>query len=496
MDLPLSPKNKRAGPSELNKICFFGESRVGKTFLIDVALRITESPYGENENYDVAEWIAMMHLEGMGSKVDAKRIVSLDEIETNKADFAVVTPPNVENDMVWFVNDDERESERTSTEAWKNLDGDNMASFLLRKGRAGQGCATTQHNLRIRYAAKYFVLVEYESKLDVCNRLAGFGFRSDEEKIAHDESNAGVGSDEVEDELRNTEEDIMEALLRAVAESPNFELSKFIGKDIKFNDDAEHCFGKVLAFLSKGKNITDDRIYVRRILNQLLFHGLDKHGTPFSEFANAGSGDASTKLIKNVWLYAPSTALLSSNAEWVDCPGCNDVNAGREGLLQTALTECDSLVFLANKLDSGVPLQMFKKYIVPRLNLKSLATNSLDRRLNTFAFVYMNEKDLSLERAFHNEEEFKKKTGECKERVRKYLGSAFSVTGKLSPESQNFVDESFMHVFPGMSGSLHQRHVLECSALLARSGGDRLINFLSQMVTGDVAVEDDMDDLA
>lgn len=478
----------------LRSLAFFGESNTGKTYVMDSMLRISEISHVDYEKDEIKEWAAMTDLEEMCGFPLEVSVVPLVNVRSEKSNYAVVMPPTLSTDTIWFVTNKEREAERINSEVWAKLeksdvDKKDVGSFLLRKADAGQGMATTQHNLRIRYGAKYQILIEYETREEIYKKLAGFKFRNDAKKVADETSDERDG-EELQEESRKSEEQIMEALLNGVAKSYEF---KNGNNAITFKDEAERCFGKVLAFLSNGKNATDDRIYIRRILNQLMFHGLNMHGAQFNEPANAKSGDASTMLIKSIWVYAPSALL--HDVEWIDCPGCNDADPVREQLLQKTLNECDSLIFLSSKMDSKAALQTFKKYIVPRLDFdtsnQGIAAGSNVTKLNSFSFAFMNERERSLKTEFNSEVEFQQKNKELRERVWACVSPCLSHANKLSPKVQMFFSDSAMQIFPGAYTALIQRHIVNRQELLKFASGRRLIDFLRN-VSSTASVPDEL----
>lgn len=508
-------------------LAFFGDSGVGKTFVMDSMLRTSVISNVAYKTDTRSAWAAISDLQDVMSTAtkgialrdvgeskfapiadDGKSLVKNEhrEAETMQTEskgiplrdageskLAYVLPPNADDGKFWFVNNEERELEAKSIKVWGKLEksekekGD-MMSFLLRTAEVGQGMATTQHNLKICHGAKYQLLVEYETRESICSKLSLFKFRTDEAKIIDETKEEDADTD-----VKKCEEAVMEDLLKAVAKSCEFIVSENATEAnnvIVFKDDAENCFGKTLAFLSNGNDAMDDRIYIRRILNQLMFHGLNKHGVAFTDAMNANSGDASTKLIKNIRVYAPS-ALLLNNVEWIDCPGCNDVDPVREQLLQKTLNECDSLIFLASRLDSKAPLQMFKKYIVPRMDFANQRTGNVTK-LNSFAFAFMNEKERLLSTEFNSEDEYNTKNKELNDRVWDYISTTgLSQKNKQETKVKAFFNDSTVHVFPGAYTALIQQgDAVKRRELLKFANGRWLIDFFCKVSCNATLPED------
>jgi hypothetical protein len=368
---------------EVSDVVLLGPTGVGKSYFINIVLRITVL---EQEEYERGEGDLRTFDNSGDAEDEEDRTWSECNLEKLSADSLPksiqVLPCDIAADVIQqeaaaldalqcYCSPDGREEFLRR----KNINIRALASptkfaerfltpFVLPTANKHDNHATTSHNLIIRYGSEWSCSVEYYTEAELRLKLGTWNFREPETE-----------SEKEIERMRGLLETCTVPRFSASESSSSAPLKKFrstselkfpvfydskmedfdaaqVGEDIVFVDEIKRAAGRVIWFRTTGKDITGDRIHIRRMINGILFYGLascdrwpDLRST---DDIKPSYPSADTAIIKSVTLYVPSR-LLKRHLVLKDAPGSNDANPQRYCLLRDALTDSSGILVLTNK---------------------------------------------------------------------------------------------------------------------------------------------------
>jgi hypothetical protein len=299
-------------------VTFLGQTGVGKSFIINHNLRLTE------KNQSFYTRVATRRIED--GVLEYRHLPSSDTF----VEHALAPGSNLDDDdtsLSFIQNYDDKEE--------SSKDGD-IKAFLLPSARPdGTNCGvTTSFCSRLQYGSAYQLVVSYYSKEDILSQLEALFDKSDEASetsfaismhTAHALMKSSTISTFISKNIGCDEEKFHD-----VARVNKKLLEGIDGwKDIlDQHDDIDNtvwdCIGSTHVWCGNGESKDFDRIYIRDRLNELCNHPRLRY------------------FIRSVRIFAPCDCL--QGVTWVDAPGCNDSDPKNIDALSNAIDESTIVV--------------------------------------------------------------------------------------------------------------------------------------------------------
>eukprot|EP00961_Rhodomonas_salina_P183159 2472781-Rhodomonas_salina.1 len=334
-------------------LVMLGPSRVGKSFLVDNILRMSEcdkSRYrDENEDAIVepSDLEASKFLEELRAKSSAARMGDSED------DFPLfVADPEK---MMQFASTKELELElKAAAEFAKFCTGLEQARavnfdtirFVMPSGKT-DGSSSTATSISIRRAVRYQLVAQYkarESLLNEWQKYSGSGRTTKKIIVEQVKKALGMGVEESADKA--------EDLLRELASDPT--------KLSELRLDA--VLGKSFGFAGAGRSAVQDRILVRGLLYNVqglrddfthdIAVDVSQVGQPHPFLNSCGQdrvsfGALTLPVLERITLFGPFSIAPTGESDWVDTAGCGDGDKLKKKVLQEELSRAESIIVVS-----------------------------------------------------------------------------------------------------------------------------------------------------
>jgi len=394
-------------------ILWLGHNGIGKTFSLNMLIMLAELPswsYGKqligDEDY--------LCLEGV---IESENVADHNEREKQppvrvclgdfqdlrfllRSDLVIVSP-----DSRFFPSEEDKKLEKDfltrlrgrseSREAyndWRDLATERMDRFpgylLVSSAERGSFLSTTAHLTRLRRGSTWHFCVRYHSLEALERMLRKYDFFQKEDLKTEMDSTTG------KEHIRMVK--LLRAFVSPTPASSNMSRTDVNGQAydevgncsiesllpveparLNFKSWIKRIAGKSFVFASKGENSFEDRLYIRRMMYGVMFHGIDASfpaapGTfvppeTFDDVQNAAE-KPNLLMIADIVVYMPcNDGILQDDIEWQDAPGSNDLDVYKYQTLYAGLQKCDGLMMFMEKPNDEAMLTIFKNTAALRL---------------------------------------------------------------------------------------------------------------------------------
>lgn len=346
---------------ERRPVTFLGRSQIGKSFAMNLALAVSEKPHDFYKASSVV--FCTEFFEDFAEVVEDDTMdMTIEAFKSTPQKCAVIVPTKGK-----FVSDQERMTENESLRALKSVaDAANpndyrekILPFILSTGPPESSGSVSKVNIQIRHGKKWHVAIQFMSKEEIL---------SDVNAARTIEEQCETSGETAQSDGETKEIDRLVGLLKMTTTGMKDD-EKALPKasKIKFKDELQSVFGKTICLVGVGEDATDDRIYLRRAISGILFHGLFLKDWPESLDVSYEKGDGTSALVKSLVIYAPSALL--DNVEWIDAPGGDDIDPLRYINLRNAIQTCSGVILMTENDLAGeeAMLKLVGELVVPRL---------------------------------------------------------------------------------------------------------------------------------
>jgi len=386
-----------------NNLVMLGMNGIGKSFLMDILLRVSESdrtkyrmvfPDDEAESSLFAKErfrLVVLAAERIASEVavNATRqapvgngggmfgngsVARQDEMDDDLAtdfhceDFRLSQQENTQaNNLAECITSDDIELElrhakhiaesHAHASYSPKCDG-NSTSFLLPWGRVSG--STTKCSISVRRAHRYQVVLEYRSQSEIM--LGWKQFQELEIKLA--DRNLDRQSEEWKQYDKKQNEivkEVQEAKGLTVKDARAF-LSNFISEDMQMLHPLLEVVSRgILCFVGQGSSALHDRMLIRSIVHhcQGINDPVLANKSPTEIFNLWKMDDGSANpcevgqrtgfALKRITIFAPCELAPLRDSEWIDTAGSGDSNLIKKKVLADALQHASAVIALVSK---------------------------------------------------------------------------------------------------------------------------------------------------
>ncbi|OCT99382.1 uncharacterized protein LOC108698046 [Xenopus laevis] len=330
------------------QVAVFSHNGVGKSFLLNMLLLLTEENQGE--------------LEANGMK-KIQTLQGIDEhatIRTVKDDYYTDLPEAIQ-DFIKDLKDDDRsfkntvksichelrftnrEELRKNADSFRNLGSYftdqkriNIEPFLLpQKEACNSYHSTTKCIFNLRYGASFQMRVDYLEKKQIQNQLFELKFLELE-----------MRTNEIDNSIKEMAFESLKARASVLTEYDFCENEEHALRDIlctithpedvKICKDVEAFAGKTEIYLGKGGNAAEERLALQKLLQEFTLQNENPSDLMCKKIA----------AIKSIVVYVPSK-LLHSGIDILEMPGTNHSDPLAFSFIQDALDTADVLLLLS-----------------------------------------------------------------------------------------------------------------------------------------------------